>query len=652
MTWRGIYFDGLRAGFWTNYVERAVPWLKDAHFTWLPAQKIWVGPARYADQLFARLDSKELPAEEGRVLWDRARRHPEPFFAMATVPTMTEGNGFWRLKSVYERATLTRLQAANGARWNADAKTWDLHGDLPRIAEFLEGGLRFPLRFVRIVRADGSVQGPTAPCWRPYKMRAAADMETAERDRSRLGVDGCPLEEYERPEDAPPAKPQEEKPLVEPALSRPLELLPVDEEALQGITEFASLMPHQIDGVRHFLARSSALNADDMGLGKTRQTIAAAGHLPGGKVIVCPASLKDNWSREIRMVYPEANPFVFEDRIPDEQPEWLIVNYERIGPLLPMLEASDWRFVVFAADEAHYLKEPTAQRTENAFALAERAERKWLLTATPLLNDEKESWTLLRLSGHPAGDLQVREFSKAFARSEANRVALGERIAEWMLRRTKDEAITLPGKYRQEPLISPESEAMAAYDATMGDETMLALQKINFARQWLERVKRGPILEMLEELQPEAKALVFCNYTSTVDWFMDKLGDTAVRLTGKENRKQRNEAVQRFQTDPDCRWFIGNIKAAGVGINLTAATYVFFVSRPWTPADQFQAEDRAYRIGQNKRVEVYVPTVPRTIDEDIRKLLESKQVITDDVLAAAVESRRQTEEARTEDEAD
>jgi Superfamily II DNA/RNA helicases, SNF2 family len=83
---------------------------------------------------------------------------------------------------------------------------------------------------------------------------------------------------------------------------------------------------------------------------------------------------------------------------------------------------------------------------------------------------------------------------------------------------------------------------------------------------------------------------------------------------------------------------VANIKAAGVGLNLTAATYVFFVSRPWTPADQTQAEDRAYRIGQNRRVEIYIPTIPDTIDEQIKALIQNKAEITADVLVGALDA--------------
>ncbi|MBU2768491.1 hypothetical protein HAP94_20535, partial [Acidithiobacillus ferrivorans] len=126
---------------------------------------------------------------------------------------------------------------------------------------------------------------------------------------------------------------------IQRAFYEPMALLPVEESVIEDLAVRCSLMPHQNDGVRHFLTRTCALNGDDMGLGKTRQTVSAASHLPGGKVIICPASLKDNWSREIRMVIPDAEPFIFENVIPDTQPEWLIVNYERLGTLLEQLDA-------------------------------------------------------------------------------------------------------------------------------------------------------------------------------------------------------------------------------------------------------------------------------------------------------------------------
>lgn len=653
--WRGIYSDGLRAGIWTKYDKRvndnAKEIIKDHDFSWLPTQKIWVGPIRKLDAMAGALSSSWpdlYPQEYVAPATSYAIAHEEPFWAMAARPTLSHiDDEHWLFRFPYDAVTIDCLKRSGQARWDADRRAWRITASRETVLELLDS-MRIPERYVSI----GNIVPVAGGGWMPYAVNVdPGDLET-ERVHLQVGgaekaLESSMTEEERAAAERAAAEADARKELIQKALYEPMSLLDVDPDEIHRITEFASLMPHQIDGVHHFLARTSALNGDDMGLGKTRQTVAAAGSLDGGKVIVCPASLKDNWAREIKMVYPDAEPFVFDHDISDEQPAWLIVNYERVGALLTQLDAGhDWHFTVLAIDEAHYLKEPGAQRTMNCFDLAKRADRKWLLTATPMLNEPQETWTLLRLSGHPAGELDISDFIDHFSGSRNDRMGLGERISEWMIRRTKDEALKLPGKYRQEPLISADEAAMQEYEGFMGNNNLTALQKIGKGRQWLERVKCEPILEMLGELQPDAKAIIFTNFTATVTRLMKHLGDSAVRLTGAENRKQRDAAAQRFQNDPSCRWFVGNIKAAGVGLNLTAAAYVFFVSRPWTPGEQSQAEDRAYRIGQNRRVEVYVPTVPGTIDEDIRDLLISKQEITDDVLIGAAKAR---EERRNQD---
>ncbi|MBU2770123.1 DEAD/DEAH box helicase [Acidithiobacillus caldus] len=650
--WRGMYSDGRRIGLWTTFHKDTNPFSKEVvkryGFSWLADKKIWVGPLDNAKTLIRELSGRwpELyPLNAGSAILAKAKALIEPFWAMSVRPRLVERDGIWHFSFPYDTTTISFLKKSRVASWDGQSSAWEFQDDLSLgdITDLLSAAA-VPERYLTIVHSGEPIQMPKAVSgWTPYMVYV--DRNDIETERGDLQVSGAEraIESSTAPEDEEKQmQKQRRAALIQQAFYQPLLLLPIEDETIENIVVRCSLMPHQNDGIRHFLARTSALNGDDMGLGKTRQTVAAAGHLAGAKVIACPASLKDNWSREIRMVYPDAVPFIFENVLPDEQPEWLIVNYERIPALLKQLVDTDrnWKFTVAAFDEAHYLKEPSALRTKASFDLAAKAERKWLLTATPMLNCPEETWTLLRLSGHPAGDLDLRTFSEHFSKSRNDRLGLGERISEWMIRRTKDEVLTLAGKYRQEPYVSVDSEQMERYTIWMEDNNLTALQKINFARQWLEEMKRGPILEMLNDLQPDAKAIIFCNFEKTVRWFMDAMPEgSAVRLTGKENRKQREAAVHRFQNDPECRWFIGNIKAAGVGLNLTAATYVFFVSRPWTPADQTQAEDRAYRIGQDRRVEIYIPTIPHTIDEDIRELLKSKGEITEDVLAGALRAQ-------------
>ncbi len=662
--WRGMYSDGIRLGLWTGYDKFTTPASKEAikkgGFAWLGEKKIWCGPlnkARATIEDLAHGWPGQHPLEQGMAILEKAMRQPEPFWAMAVRPKLDQKreNGPWVFSFPYDQTTIAFLKRSGHARWDAATQAWAIEGEKEDVLALLETAA-IPERYIAVHGFGEPFQlTPAAGGWTPYLV--GVDEDDVETERVKLEVDGAemPLESSLSAEEKAKLKAMEaakaaREEAIQRAFYEPMALLPVEESVIADIAVRCSLMPHQNDGVRHFLTRTCALNGDDMGLGKTRQTISAASHLPGGKVIVCPASLKDNWSREIKMVIPDAEPFIFEDRLPDAQPEWLIVNYERLAALLALLSADhDWKFVVAAFDEAHYLKEPSAQRTQASFDLAKRADRKWLLTATPMLNKPEETWTLLRLSGHPAGDIDLKEFSDHFSKSRNDRKGLGDRISEWMVRRLKDEVLTLVGKYRQEPLLSADDDDMAVYKDFMDDDTLIPLQKINLARQWLEQVKRGPILEMMNDLQQDAKAIIFCNFEATVEWFMSQLPKgSAARLTGKESRKKRDVAVQTFQTDPSCRWFVANIKAAGVGLNLTAATYVFFVSRPWTPADQTQAEDRAYRIGQNRRVEIYIPTIPDTIDEQIKALLTSKQEITSDVLAGALEAGKRKKEMDAE----
>ena len=658
--WRGMYSDGIRLGLWTGYDKFTTPASKEAikkgGFAWLAEKKIWCGPlnkARSTIEDLAHGWPHQHPIEQGMAILEKAMRQPEPFWAMAVRPKLDQKheNGPWIFSFPYDQTTITFLKRSGRAQWDAGAQAWVIEGRKKDVLALLDDAA-IPERYIAVHGFGEPFQlTPAAGGWTPYLV--GVDEDDVETERVKLEVDGAemPLESSMTAEEKAKLKAMEDaKAAREAAIQRafyePMALLPVDESVIEDLAVRCSLMPHQNDGVRHFLTRTCALNGDDMGLGKTRQTVSAASHLSGGKVIVCPASLKDNWSREIRMVIPDAEPFIFENAFPDTQPEWLIVNYERLAALLAALDANhDWKFVVAAFDEAHYLKEPSAQRTQASFDLAARAERKWLLTATPMLNKPEETWTLLRLSGHPAGEVDLKTFSDHFTKSRNDRKGLGDRISEWMIRRLKDEVLTLEGKYRQEPLLSADDDDMAVYRDFMDDDTLIPLQKINLARQWLEQVKRGPILEMMNDLQPDAKAIIFCNFEVTVEWFMSQLPKgSAVRLTGKESRKKRDAAVTMFQTDPSYRWFVANIKAAGVGLNLTAATYVFFVSRPWTPADQTQAEDRAYRIDQNRRVEIYIPTIPDTIDEQIKALLASKQEITSDVLAGALEAGKRKKE--------
>ena len=413
--------------------------------------------------------------------------------------------------------------------------------------------------------------------------------------------------------------------------------MPYDRVALASLVACGVLRDYQAEGVAHMLRQSGACMGDDMGLGKSRQTVVASRMAAGsGRVlIVCPASLRLNWEREIKMVYPDARVgMIGEDRISTLAGcDWVIGNYERMGGLV---RESELEFAVMAVDEAHYLKEYKSGRTRNVFLLAARIERCFVVTGTPLLNREIEMHTLLRITGHRLGSLTLAEFRKSYAGSPEKRAALAAAIQGWMIRRSKDVLKDLGDKARQFVPMSP--EGLDVYKEIYGDMTLQAMPKIVRLRKCLEGLKVPYLVETVQAMGEDDKLIIFCEYMSTVEALkqaLASLGVGCVSLVGSDSLKRRQAAVDAFQRDASIKVFIGTTMAAGVGITLTAANIVAFASMPWTPALMRQAEDRAYRLGQIRDVLVLVPIIQGTIDEGVLQLQENKHTTEIEVVEAA-----------------
>lgn len=411
----------------------------------------------------------------------------------------------------------------------------------------------------------------------------------------------------------------------------------VDLEQLRAAARHGSLRDYQVMGVRHLAQQSGACLGDDMGLGKSRQTVVASRLIAGqGRVlIVCPASLRINWEREIHMIYPKARVgMVGEDRMATLYGcQWVIANYARLGGLV---REPDLHFAVMAIDEAHYLKEHKSGRTRNAFMLAARVPRRYVITGTPLLNREIELHTLLRLTGHALGRMTIKDFRRQYSGTNEKRTQLAAALQGWLLRRRKDVLTDLGQKSRQIRWISP-PEGLAAYRAIYDDPDLQAMPKITKLRQCLETLKVPFLVETVESLSEGDKIIIFCGYTATIRLMEDALADVGigcVSLVGSDSARKRQKAIDAFQNNADVTVFIGTTGAAGVGITLTAGNYVAFASLPWTPAEMRQAEDRAYRLGQKRDVLVLVPLIANTIDESVGRMLESKQQVEEDVIEA------------------
>ncbi|WP_231972992.1 DEAD/DEAH box helicase [Variovorax sp. HW608] len=415
------------------------------------------------------------------------------------------------------------------------------------------------------------------------------------------------------------------------------EQLSFDRRALEGLVGRGVLRDYQAVGVTHLLGQSGACLGDDMGLGKSRQVVVGLRLMAGeGRIlIVCPASLRINWEREIHMIHSDDQVgIVGEDRMATlRSSRWVVANYERLGGLVKEL---DLTFAAMAVDEAHYLKEYDSGRTRNMFLLAARIPRRYVVTGTPLLSREVEMHTLLRMTGHRLGKLSLKDFTKEFAGSSEKRARLADALKGWMLRRSKDVLKDLGEKTRQVRYLSP-AEGLGAYQDVWNDMSLMVMPKIVKLRQALEALKLQFLIETVEGLGEGDKIIIFCEYMSTVAALQEALqaiGVRAVALVGSDSLAKRQKAVDAFQGDAGVTVFIGTTSAAGVGITLTAANYVVFASLPWTPALMRQAEDRAYRLGQKRNVLVIVPLIPKTIDARVWELLQSKRETEVEVVEA------------------
>ena len=431
------------------------------------------------------------------------------------------------------------------------------------------------------------------------------------------------------------------------------------------------LFPHQVEGVAFLLGRRRAILADDMGLGKTRQAIVSLRHLaPAGPyLVVCPASVKRNWAREIGMVAPEASILVIEGSAPVPlTAQWVIVNYDILARHTDALHRVPWAALVF--DEAHYLKNHRSARSKLARELASRASANaaqplavQLLTGTPLTSRPRDLFVLLQLAGHPLGR-SFLAFAKRYCAAEkgdfgwktggaSNIEELTVQLHGVMLRRSKDDVLALPPKLRT--WLPVEVPAGTGSQAIKKVFALLAQKRdanIDAAARTRDARKRGRLLAFLTEarqalafaktsatiefvrgaIEQDEKVIVFSCFDDPIQGLAKAFGPAAVVVTGKTPGAKRQELVDRFQQEPDVRVFLANIIAGGTGLNLTAATQVVFNDLDWVPTNHWQAEDRAYRIGQTRTVNVTYFVGRNTIDDFVQTVLEAKAALVNAIV--------------------
>jgi len=424
-------------------------------------------------------------------------------------------------------------------------------------------------------------------------------------------------------------------------------------------------MEHQKIAIEKLLANDKFILADDMGLGKTTASVIASLESGAKKVlIVCPASLKINWEREIKN-YTDRRILIVEGRKWGSTFDFYIINYDIIKNYHSTdksEDSDDYKLLVNVGfdlaivDEAHYISNTTANRTRLLNDVLEKIPKVWLLTGTPMTSRPINYFNLLKIVESPLTlnwQSYVRRYCKGYQFTVGNRKVwntsgasnldeLRERTKNIVLRRMKTDILDLPEKIITPVFLELESkmydeeiqEFMRITNDNKDKETLsVTINRLMKVRQLISYEKIPVTCELIDKcLDQGKKVIIFTNFTMTLDMLNEKYKKNSVVLDGRMSKERRQEAVDRFQNEDKIKVFISNIIAGGVGITLTAAEVVIMNDLSFVPAHHSQAEDRAYRYGQKNSVLVYYPIFENTVEKIIYNILQKKKNIIDQVM--------------------
>lgn len=440
--------------------------------------------------------------------------------------------------------------------------------------------------------------------------------------------------------------------------------------------------PYQLEGIQFIESRGGrALIGDEMGLGKTGQALAWLQMHPEIRpvVIVVPATLKLNWVKEIKLWMSDAcSHHIISGRYNGEElpkADIYIINYDILavqkgsktlrGKNTPIYECRPdieaLRAPVLITDECHQYKNSDAQRTKAIKHIAKKTKHILALSGTPILNRPIEMFNALSIVEpklFPSFFKYAQKYCGAVYngygwdfKGSSNTQELHQVLTETiMIRRLKADVLKdLPPKMRtvvpmeltnDKEYKKAENNFIAWVRGTLGEEKAKkaknaeALTKIGELKRLAVKGKIDACIEWIEDfLESGEKLVVFAVHKFVIDAIMEKFKNIAVKVDGSVSTQDRQGSVDAFQNDDRIRLFVGNIKAAGVGITLTKASSTCFLELEWTPGIHDQAEDRVHRIGQDAdSVNAYYLLAAGTMEETIAELIDSKRRVLSQVL--------------------
>lgn len=417
--------------------------------------------------------------------------------------------------------------------------------------------------------------------------------------------------------------------------------------------------------------------ADDMGLGKTIQVIAFLEKLreedaDAKCLLVVPASLLGNWESEMRKFAPDLHYFILHSsKIKDyqayqEDNPYLTITTYGMASKIEGLSQRDWNVLIL--DEAQAIKNPITKQTKTMKKIPARF--RIAMTGTPIENDYSNLWSLFDFlnKGLLGSFDQFKRFSKTIEDYPENTTKLRNLVSPFILRRLKtDKSIIsdLPDKIEIVDHVNLSKRQIVLYKKQVEQlkediETAQGMERRGIVLSYITKFKQicnhpdqfnhdisfkaidSGKYQMLKELcttiyEKRERVLVFTQYREMCEPLSQYLASIFHKegyiINGSTPIKKRTEIVNKFQSEHYIPYIVLTVKAAGTGLNLTAANHVIHFDRWWNPAVENQASDRAYRIGQKKKVFVHKLVSTGTIEEKIDELITSKQSLANNILS-------------------
>lgn len=414
------------------------------------------------------------------------------------------------------------------------------------------------------------------------------------------------------------------------------------EELLQSIENFplqtgslkATLRRYQSFGTKYILHQERVLLGDEMGLGKTMQALAAMCHLAaeGAKhfLVVCPLSVVVNWKREVESQTGLNAIEVYGDDRALEMTMWgaqggvAITSFETLNKL-PIPAIVDLQLMV--VDEAHYVKNPQAQRTKSVMSAAARAKRVLFMSGTPLENKVEEMEFLIQCL-QPQVAETIKDLKKIIHAEEFRKA-----IAPVYLRRVREDVLKeLPELVEKEQWGLMNQEELLAYkDALMNGSFMTVRQVSWQISDMTKSTKAQRLVEICREAKEGGrKLIIFSFFKDVLSKVSAMLGEDCIGvIDGSVPASERQGMIDQLKDAPAGAALVCQIQAGGVGLNIQAASVVVFCEPQIKPSLETQAVARAYRMGQSQSVMVHRLLMDDTVDERVMELLHQKEQLFD-----------------------